>query len=110
MVDSNGQPVAKVNYGVANGEGYRLFGYPVNIVESNRIKELEAATAGTDYFAVLGNMKNYAINSNGNLGVIKYRDEDKNEDVTKALEFLDGKVLNPEAFLCLKKKAESAGA
>lgn len=102
MVDTAGQPIARVNYGL-DGIARSLLGYPVNLVESDRLKDLATATAGTEYFAVLGNMNKYAINSNGNLGVYKYRDEDKNQDVTKALEFCDGKVLDPKAFLCLKK-------
>jgi len=101
MVDVNGQPVARVNYGL-NGADYRLFGYPVNIVEADRIKGVDTAVAGTDYIIVLGQFNKYAINSNGNLGVYKYRDEDNNQDVTKVLEFVDGKVLDTNAFLRIK--------
>lgn len=104
MVDTAGQPVARVNYGL--GETTRsLFGYPVNLVEEDRIKGIDTATADTDYIVVLGQFNKYAINSNGNLGVYKYRDEDKNQDVTKALEFLDGKVLDAKAFLRIKLAA-----
>lgn len=101
MVDLNGQPVARVNYGL-NGQALSLFGYPVNLVEEDRLKSIGNATAGTDYIIVFGNFSRYAINSNGNLGVYKYRDEDKNQDVTKALEFIDGKVLDAKAFLAIK--------
>lgn len=108
MVDTTGQPVARVNYGL--GETTRsLFGYPVNLVEEDRIKGIDTATADTDYILVLGQFNKYAINSNGNLGVYKYRDEDKNQDVTKALEFLDGKVLDAKAFLRIKLAATAAG-
>lgn len=107
MVDNNGQPVARVNYGL-NGIEQSFLGYPVNIVEEDRIKSFAGATASTDYFAVLGNLNYYALNSNGNLGVYKYRDEEKNQDVTKALEFVDGKVLQPKAFVVLKKGTASA--
>ena len=82
-----------------------MFGYPVNLVEEDRIKGIDTATADTDYILVLGQFNKYAINSNGNLGVYKYRDEDKNQDVTKALEFLDGKVLDAKAFLRIKLAA-----
>ena len=101
MVDSNGQPVARVNYGL-NGATMSLFGYPVNLVESDRVKGIDTATAGTDYIIVLGQFNKYAINSNGDLGVIRYRDHDNNQDVTKALEFVDGKVLDKNAFLRVK--------
>ena len=101
MVDSNGQPVARVNYGF-NGATMSLFGYPVNLVESDRVKGIDTASAGTDYIIVLGQFNKYAINSYGNLGVIRYRDHDNNQDVTKALEFVDGKVLDKNAFLRIK--------
>ena len=101
MVDSNGQPVARVNYGL-NGATMSLFGYPVNLVEADRIKGIDTAIAGTDYIIVLGQFNKYAINSNGDLGVIRYRDNDNNQDVTKALEFVDGKVLDKNAFLRIK--------
>lgn len=101
MVDNNGQPVARVNYGL-NGMTMSLFGYPVNLVEEDRIKSIDTATADTDYIVVFGQFDKYAINGNGDLGVYKYRDEDKNQDVTKALEFLDGKVLDKKAFLRIK--------
>lgn len=102
MVDNSGQPVARVNYGF-NGIEQSFLGYPVNIVEEDRIKSFANGTASTDFFAVLGNLNYYALNSNGNLGVYKYRDEEKNQDVTKALEFVDGKVLQPKAFVVFKK-------
>lgn len=101
MVDSNGQPVARINYGL-NGASMSLFGYPVNLVEADRIKGIDTASAGTDYIIVLGQFNKYAINSNGDLGVIRYRDNDANQDVTKALEFVDGKVLDKKAFLKIK--------
>lgn len=107
MVDNNGQPVARVNYGF-NGIEQSFLGYPVNIVEEDRLKSFANGTANTDFFAVLGNLNYYALNSNGNLGVYKYRDEEKNQDVTKALEFLDGKVLQPKAFVVFKKGTASA--
>lgn len=104
MVDTQGQPVARVNYGLGETT-LSLLGYPVNLVEEDRIKGITTATADTDYIIVLGQFNKYAINSNGNLGVYKYRDEDKNQDVTKALEFLDGKVLDAKAFLKIKLAA-----
>ena len=103
MVDNNGQPVARVNYGL-NGVAMSLFGYPVNLVEADRIKGVDTATAGTDYIIVLGQFNKYGINSNGEIGVVKYVDHDANVNVTKALEFVDGKVLDANAFIKIKLK------
>jgi HK97 family phage major capsid protein len=103
MVDSQGQPVARVNYGL-NGATMSLFGYPVNLVEADRIKGVDTATAGTDYVIVLGQFNKYGLNSNGEIGVIKYVDHDHNQTVTKALEFVDGKVLDTNAFIKIKLK------
>jgi HK97 family phage major capsid protein len=104
MVDSQGQPVARVNYGL-NGATMSLFGYPVNLVEADRIKGVDTATAGTDYVIVLGQFNKYGLNSNGEIGVIKYVDHDHNQTVTKALEFVDGKVLDTNAFIKIKLKS-----
>lgn len=104
MVDSQGQPVARVNYGL-NGATMSLFGYPVNLVEADRIKGVDTATAGTDYVIVLGQFNKYGLNSNGEIGVIKYVDHDHNQTVTKALEFVDGKVLDVNAFIKIKLKS-----
>lgn len=104
MVDANGQPVARINYGIDGEERPYLFGHFVNIVEVDRIKDVTTATA-TDYYIAYGQFNKYAINGNGDLGVYKYRDEDKNQDVTKALEFLDGHLLDKNAFIKVKKGA-----
>ena len=104
MVDSQGQPVARVNYGL-NGVAMSLFGYPVNLVEADRIKGVDTAVAGTDHVIVLGQLNKYGINGNGEIGVIKYVDHDANQTVTKALEFVDGKVLDVNAFIKIKLKS-----
>lgn len=104
MVDSQGQPVARVNYGL-NGATMSLFGYPVNLVEADRIKGVDTAIAGTEYVIVLGQFNKYGLNSNGEIGVIKYVDHDHNQTVTKALEFVDGKVLDTNAFIKIKLKS-----
>ena len=104
MVDNNGQPVARVNYGL-NGVAMSLFGYPVNLVEADRIKGIDTAVAGTDHIIVLGQFNKYGLNSNGEIGVVKYVDHDANVNVTKALEFVDGKVLDTNAFIKIKLKS-----
>lgn len=107
MVDTNGQPVARVNYGL-NGVAMSLFGYPVNLVEADKIKGIDTAVAGTDYIIVLGQFNKYGLNSNGEIGVVKYVDHDHNQTVTKALEFVDGKVLDANAFIKIKLKTGTA--
>lgn len=102
MVDINGQPVARVTYGINGANTFSLFGKNVNIVETDRIKDVDTAT-DSEFYIAFGQFNKYAINSNGDLGVIKYRDNDANQDVTKALEFVDGKLLDTHAFIRIKK-------
>lgn len=104
MVDVNGQPIARTNYGIDGSITSYLFGKVVNIVEIDRIKDVDTAS-DSEYYIAFGQFNKYAINSNGDLGVIKYRDNDLNQDVTKALEFVDGKVLDTNAFIRIKKGA-----
>lgn len=104
MVDSNGQPVARINYGIDGEEKRYLLGHLVNIVETDRIKDVDTAS-GTEFYACYGQFNKYAINTNGNIGVIKYTDHDKDQVVTKAMEILDGKLIDKHAFIKIKKGA-----
>lgn len=104
MVDINGQPVARINYGIDGEEKHYLLGHIVNIVEVDRIKDVDTAI-GSEYYMAYGQFDKYAINGNGDLGVFRYRDNDNNQDVTKALEILDGKLIDKKAFIRIKKGA-----
>ena len=104
MVDGIGQPIGRVNYGMDGSENYRFGGKNVLTVEDDVITSYEDASAG-DVVAVFIKLDNYAINSNMQMTLTKWRDEDKNQVKNKALMYCDGKLLDTNGVLIIKKGA-----
>ena len=102
MVDDAGQPIGRVNYGIADGESYRFGGKPVEIVEDDVIKPYASASTN-DVIAVFGDLHDYCINSNLQMTVVKWTDHDNNKEKIKATMIVDGKVLDPNGFIIIKK-------
>ena len=104
MVDANGQPIGRVNYGITEGSQERFGGKEVILVEDDIIANYDDASVG-DIVAIFGDLNKYAINSNMQLTMYRYLDQDKNQWVDKAILIADGKVLDTHAFLIVKKGA-----
>lgn len=104
MTDSNGQPIARVNYGIAGKPERVLLGRPV--VCCDYLNSFDAASAG-DVVAFVFNFKDYVLNTNYAMGVKKYEDNDTDDLVTKGIMLADGKVVDKNSLVTLKKKASS---
>lgn len=104
MVDANGQPIARVNYGITGEETYRFGGKEVITVEEDVLKAYETASA-SDVVAVFVNLNDYAINSNLQLQTYKWTDHNTNKVYNKAILICDGKILDPNGVLLIKKGA-----
>lgn len=104
MVDANGQPVGRVNYGIANGAQERFGGKEVLLVEDDIIAPYDDA-AENDVVAIYCNLSNYAINSNLQMVMYRYMDHDTNEYVDKAILIADGKLIDPNGVVIIKKGA-----
>lgn len=104
MVDSSGQPIGRVNYGIENGEVYRFGGKTVETVEDSLITPFDSASTG-DVIAIFVDLNNYAINSNMQLTTTKWTDHDTNQEKTKVMMICDGKLLDPNGVLIIKKGA-----
>ena len=104
MVDSNGQPIGRVNYGITGAETYRFGGKVVETVEDDVIKGYDDATTG-DVVAVFLNPKDYAINSNLEMKTVKWTDNDTNEVKNKVILIVDGKLVDPNGVIIVKKGA-----
>lgn len=105
MVDSAGQPIGRVNYGMENGEVYRFGGKTVETVEDSLITPFDSASTG-DVIAIFVDLNNYGINSNMQLTTTKWTDHDTNQEKTKVMMICDGKLLDPNGVLIIKKGAE----
>jgi HK97 family phage major capsid protein len=104
MVDSNGQPVGRVNYGIDGMTiGQSFGGTGVVLVENDIIKDYDAADSG-DVVAIYCKMSDYVINSNLEIRLVRWRDEDTNQYVTKAILICDGKMADVGGVLLIKKK------
>lgn len=107
MVDSTGQPIARVNYGIAaDGETYRFGGKEVITTEEDVLESFAAASSG-EVFGVFVNLNNYIINTNMQMRTDRWRDNDNNQEKVKVTLVCDGKLADPNGVLILKKKSNS---
>ena len=102
MVDQNGQPIARVNYGITDGEVYRFGGKTVETVEDDIIADYETASSG-DVVAVFVDLSKYGVNSNMTMNVVKWTDHDNNQVKNKAQMIVDGKLIDANGVLIIKK-------
>jgi HK97 family phage major capsid protein len=100
MVDGNGQPIARVNYGVAGRPERSLLGRTV--VLNDYMPSLGAA--GGSVVAFLFNFSDYLLNMNYNMTVKRYEDNDTDDQVTKAILLADGKVIDKNSLVTLTQK------
>lgn len=100
MTDKQGQPIARVNYGV-NGKPERyLLGREVVLTE--HLPNFSTANAN-DKFAFIFDFANYDINTNYAIGIKKYEDNDSDDQITKGIMLADGKVVDGNGLVILKK-------
>lgn len=103
MVDQNGQPIARVNYGV-NGKPERyLLGREVQLTE--HLPNFAAAEAGTK-FGFIFDFTNYDLNTNYAIGIKRYEDNDTDDQITKGIMLADGKIIDGNGLVILKKIAK----
>ncbi len=102
MVDSNGQPIGRVNYGITDGEMYRFGGKEVLTVEDDVLPNYDTASTG-DVVAVFVKLDNYGINSNMQMRAVEWTDQDTNEIKNKCILIADGKLIDANGVLLIKK-------
>ena len=103
LTDTNGQPIGRVNYGIAGKPERTLLGRAVVCCDyvTSYAESLEAGTT----FAFLFNFKDYVLNTNYAMGVKKYEDNDTDDMVTKGIMLADGKVVDKNSLVEIKKIA-----
>lgn len=106
MVDEQGQPIGRVNFGITDGIQERFAGKPVIQVEDDLIQPFDTAAVG-DVIAIFCDLSNYGVNSNLQLTMFRYMDHDTNQWVDKAILIADGKLLDPNGVVIVKKAASS---
>lgn len=91
LTDSNGQPIGRINYGLAGKPEYTLLGRPVNVCD---YLPSFANAENNSIVGFLFNFKDYVLNTNYAMGVKKYEDNDTDDMVTKGIMLADGKVVD----------------
>lgn len=103
MVDDVKQPIARVNYGI-NGKPERtLLGRQV--ILNDYMSSLATTVAQDTIVAALFNPKDYVLNTNYQMTVKKYEDNDTDDMITKAVMLVDGKVIDKNSLVTITKKA-----
>lgn len=106
MVDENGQPVGRTNYGINGEETYRFMGKHVETVEDELISSYDDAATG-DVVGVFMKPTDYAVNSNLKMVTVKWVDHDTNQVKNKCILICDGKLVDAHGVLIIKKGVES---
>lgn len=101
MVDSTGQPIGRVDHGIAGKVERSLLGRKVEIV--SYLPSYETAVAG-DVFAFLFNYADYTLNTNFDMGIKRYEDNVTDDIISKAVMLVDGKVTDVNSLVTLTKK------
>lgn len=105
ITDSNGQPIARVNYGL-NGKPERfLLGREVVIYEAQAdglLKTFATDLTNGSIFAFIFDFEDYVLNTNYNLGVQSKQDWDNENHLVKAVLACDGKVIDKDSLVVMK--------
>ncbi|MDY5929298.1 MAG: phage major capsid protein [Candidatus Onthovivens sp.] len=99
MVDTNGQPIARVNYGVSGKPERTLLGREVIIVPY--------ATEIGDNFGFVFNFADYLLNTIYDLGIATKDDWDTEDKLAKAVMSADGKVIDAGSLVLVKQASAS---
>jgi HK97 family phage major capsid protein len=106
MTDSEGQPVARTNYGVGGRPERTLLGRPVIIIEGNTtLKSFVTTLTAGDLFHFVFNFADYVLNTVYDMGVQRKQDWDTEDMLAKAVMSVDGKVVDKNSLVTVKKKA-----
>ena len=102
LVDTNDRPIAITNYGIAGKPERVLLGRPV--VCCDYLPALTAAGTGQAY-AFIFRFKDYVLNTNLDMTIKRYEDNDTDDLVTKAIVLADGKTVDKNSLVVLCKAA-----
>lgn len=108
MVDNNKQPIARINYGIGGSPERTLLGR--SVILNDYMESYADSVTKSTLFAALFNPKDYVLNTNLNLTVKRYEDNDTDDQVTKAVMLVDGKVVDKSSLVTLTKKNAGTSA
>ena len=104
MEDTQGQPIARINFGIAGRPERILLGREVVLCGDYMDSFSATLTAGT-VFAFIFNFSDYVLNTVYDIGVQRKQDWDTEDMLTKAVMSLDGKVIDKNSLVTIAKSA-----
>lgn len=108
MTDQNGQPIARVNFGIDGKPERTLMGRDVVLYIPQAGSKLKDYVAGeANLFAFLFDFSDYVLNTNYDLGISHAKDWDNEDHKTKAVLACDGKVIDKGSLITLTGKASA---
>jgi HK97 family phage major capsid protein len=103
MTDAEGQPIARINYGLGGKPERYLNGRPV--ITCNYVDTFTSALAAGKIFAFIFNFADYAVNTVYDMGIQRKQDWDTEDLLTKAVMSVDGKVIDKNSLVTIAKSA-----
>lgn len=105
QVDSNGQPIARVDRGTSGRPERTILGR--RVILNNYMDSLDAKTAAGTVVAFLYNPKDYVLNTSFTMGLKRYEDNETDDQVMKAIMLVDGKCVDTNSLVVLKTATAS---
>lgn len=104
MVDENGQPIARINYGIGGKPERMLLGRSV-VLCGDYMDSFSTSLTDGDVFAFLFNFSDYSLNTIYDMGIQRKQDWDTEDLLTKAVMSVDGKVIDKNSLVTLEYEA-----
>lgn len=102
MTDTAGQPIGRVNYGINGAADRTILGRQVVI--NDYMSSYATAVEADTVIVFLFNPKDYILNTNYQMTVKRYEDNDTEDIVTKAIMLVDGKVVDKNSLVTMTIK------
>ena len=100
IVDDNGQPIARINYGISGKPERSILGRDVVILDNYIANYTPTVTANT-IVAFIFNFADYILNTNYEITAKVYEDNDTDDLIRKAVMITDGKVVDKNSLVTL---------
>lgn len=104
MTDLQGQPIARVNYGIGGTPERTLLGREV-VLCGDYMESFSATLGQSKTYAFVFNFADYALNTVYDMGVQRKQDWDTEDMLTKAVMSVDGKVIDKNSLVTLSTDA-----
>lgn len=102
MTDANGQPIARINYGMGGKPERSLLGRSVALC-GDYLDSFASTLTDGKIFAFLFDFNDYVLNTVYNMGIQRKQDWDTEDLLTKAVMSVDGKVIDIHSLVTIAK-------